>query len=298
MSASTITCPSGHANSATQKFCGECGMSLVGVCPNGHQNPDGQRYCGECGSPLGQPTSSSPTAATAEPSSARSQSAAARHSADTGPARQADDGPAESGDSGNTAADYQFQSPEPPETRTATRSPRIGDELILPSGIDAVVVHCDDETVWLRTSRGQTSFGTSKHRRSDVDASIAEKRIAFVERSEVATAPAPEPQSSRTSGQSASPPSAQPYRTPGQLNQAVNANPFSTIAFVCAGLALLGGLAVVAPLPLIFGVAAIICALVALTKKEHLAAYATAAAVGGLILGWVLQAAMFNAVFY
>lgn len=49
----TIECPEGHANRVTQRFCGECGLPLVGVCPNGHQNPDGQRYCGECGSSLG-----------------------------------------------------------------------------------------------------------------------------------------------------------------------------------------------------------------------------------------------------
>ena len=52
MNAPTINCPSGHVNSANQKFCGECGQSLLGVCPNGHQNPEGRRYCGECGIPL------------------------------------------------------------------------------------------------------------------------------------------------------------------------------------------------------------------------------------------------------
>lgn len=52
MSAKTITCPNGHSNSATQKFCGDCGLSLAGLCPNGHQNSDDQRFCGECGAPL------------------------------------------------------------------------------------------------------------------------------------------------------------------------------------------------------------------------------------------------------
>jgi sugar lactone lactonase YvrE len=52
MSAPTITCPSGHSNPAARNYCGECGLSLLGVCPNGHQNPEGRRYCGECGIPL------------------------------------------------------------------------------------------------------------------------------------------------------------------------------------------------------------------------------------------------------
>ena len=59
MNAPTINCPSGHVNSANQKFCGECGSSLAGVCPNGHQNPDGQRFCGECGQPLDRPSAAS-----------------------------------------------------------------------------------------------------------------------------------------------------------------------------------------------------------------------------------------------
>ena len=53
MSAS-INCPSGHANSAEQKFCGQCGVSLAGVCANGHPNAEDQKYCGQCGVPLGQ----------------------------------------------------------------------------------------------------------------------------------------------------------------------------------------------------------------------------------------------------
>lgn len=91
-----------------------------------------------------------------------------------------------------------------------------------------------------------------------------------------------------------------PYPLPGpaQPNQTVATNLFSIIAFVCAGLALLGGVAVAAPLPTVFGVAAIICAVVALTKKERLAPYAIGAAAGGLILGWIIQAAMWNSIIF
>lgn len=49
MSAPIIRCLNGHSNSASFQFCGECGLSLVGVCPNGHHNPEGHLYCGECG---------------------------------------------------------------------------------------------------------------------------------------------------------------------------------------------------------------------------------------------------------
>ena len=101
--------------------------------------------------------------------------------------------------------------------------------------------------------------------------------------------------------QPARPPSSQPPHPPmgpTQPNQTVASNIFSIIAFVCAGLALLGGLAVIAPLPTIFGIAAIICSVVALTKKERLAPFSIGAAVGGLILGWIVQAALWNSVFY
>lgn len=199
MSAPTITCRSGHVNSVTQKFCGDCGLSLAGVCPNGHQNPDGHRYCGQCGSPLGQPTSGNPSPTTT-PTTAKHQVVTANHSAETGPSRPADEEPPASGESGNAAPDYRVQSPGSPETRAVARTPRIGDELILPDGIDAVVVHCDNETVWLRTTKGLASFGTSKHRRSDVEASLAEKRIAFAEHSAAGTDPGAEPQSGGSIG--------------------------------------------------------------------------------------------------
>lgn len=87
------------------------------------------------------------------------------------------------------------------------------------------------------------------------------------------------------------------YPPPGPAQSTTTPlNLFSIIAFVCAGLALLGGMALFA-LPTIFGVAGIICAVVALAKKERLAPYAIGAAVGGLFLGWILQAAVFNFVF-
>jgi hypothetical protein len=92
-----------------------------------------------------------------------------------------------------------------------------------------------------------------------------------------------------------------PHFPPGptQPNQAVASNLFSIIAFVCAGLAVLGGVVVtIAPLPFVFGVVAIICAVAALTKKERLAPFAIGAAVGGLILGWTLQAVFWNSVLY
>ena len=92
-----------------------------------------------------------------------------------------------------------------------------------------------------------------------------------------------------------------PYYPPGptQPNQTAASNLFSIIAFVCAGLALLGGVVVtIAPLTFIFGVAAIICAVVALTKKERLAPFAIGAAVGGLILGWILEAVLWSSILY
>lgn len=60
----TVTCPSGHRNQTSQKFCGQCGVALTGICPNGHQNPPDQRYCGECGTNI-------PAATTAKTLSSR-----------------------------------------------------------------------------------------------------------------------------------------------------------------------------------------------------------------------------------
>ena len=54
-------------------------------------------------------------------------------------------------------------------------------------------MNCDKETVWLRTSRGNASFGTSKHLRSDVEAAIAENRIAIADRSLSAGSPGQSP---------------------------------------------------------------------------------------------------------
>jgi len=59
LTASTITCPDGHANSPEQHYCGECGAFLDGLCPNGHSNPPENVFCGECGTPLTNDTSSS-----------------------------------------------------------------------------------------------------------------------------------------------------------------------------------------------------------------------------------------------
>jgi hypothetical protein len=78
----------------------------------------------------------------------------------------------------------------------------------------------------------------------------------------------------------------------------LSSNLFSMIAFFCAGIALLGGLAVIAPITTIFGIAAIGCAITALVKKEPLSRWALAAGIGGMIVGWLVQAAMFNAVFH
>jgi class 3 adenylate cyclase/predicted nucleic acid-binding Zn ribbon protein len=43
----------GAANDPGQKFCGQCGASLVTACPNcGSANPADRRFCGECGTSL------------------------------------------------------------------------------------------------------------------------------------------------------------------------------------------------------------------------------------------------------
>lgn len=55
-SANETTCPHcGAKNSASQKFCGECGQSIVVgvVCPScGKVNATGQKFCGDCGAKL------------------------------------------------------------------------------------------------------------------------------------------------------------------------------------------------------------------------------------------------------
>lgn len=54
--ASGTTCPAcGAKNPEGQKFCGECGASMVVgiVCPScGKVNPEGQKFCGDCGAKL------------------------------------------------------------------------------------------------------------------------------------------------------------------------------------------------------------------------------------------------------
>ena len=62
----------GAANSATQKFCGECGSPLTATCANGHVNAPDQKFCGECGLRLGDPVPApTVTPATAEPGERR-----------------------------------------------------------------------------------------------------------------------------------------------------------------------------------------------------------------------------------
>ena len=51
-------------------------------------------------------------------------------------------------------------------------------------------------------------------------------------------------------------------------------------------------------LPVVFGAAGLILGAVGLTKKERLAPFAIAAAVGGTILGWMIQAAFWSSAFY
>jgi class 3 adenylate cyclase/tetratricopeptide (TPR) repeat protein len=51
-----MKCPRcSHENSASQKFCGECGAHVAGSCPAcGAGNPPEQKFCGECGARLGE----------------------------------------------------------------------------------------------------------------------------------------------------------------------------------------------------------------------------------------------------
>ena len=58
----------GHENAAGQKFCGNCGNSLVAACSNcGAENPPGNRFCGECGTVLAGGLSAPAAAPSAEP---------------------------------------------------------------------------------------------------------------------------------------------------------------------------------------------------------------------------------------
>ncbi len=273
MSGAAIMCPSGHSNSATQKFCGECGTSLVAACPNGHQNPDGQRYCGECGCELGQISNS--------------KSDADQPAGTLGPS-ESPNPPV------NPARATAGQGTQVPEGGTVRVKLHTGDELMMPDSIKATVVKYNDDTVWLNIAKGQSSIGVSTFPRRDVERFLAtNRRMADRDHSAPAgeTHIAPGSLGGTSSAQS-------PHTTLGspQPNQTVAANIFSVIAFVLAGLAVLGGLTLVA-LPLIFGIAGVICAGVALAKKERLSQFAIGAAVGGLIVGWILQAAVFNAVF-
>ncbi len=145
MSVTTIRCPGGHSNSATQKFCGECGVSLAGICPNGHQNPGGQHYCGECGRPINQ---------FGEASSAPA------------PAAMAPD-------------------PGSAETNSAPARPilHLGDQLEIGSGMSATVVRLNDDTVWLKTFRAQTSYGVSDFPRRDLEESIGKGRVTIADKS-------------------------------------------------------------------------------------------------------------------
>ncbi len=68
-------------------------------------------------------------------------------------------------------------------------------------------------------------------------------------------------------------------------------NLFSIIAFVCAGIAVL-------LLPVVFGPAGLILGAIGLAKKERLAPFAIAAAAGGLIVGWMVEAAIWSSVYY
>ena len=90
-----------------------------------------------------------------------------------------------------------------------------------------------------------------------------------------------------------------PYAPSGPAQPTVTgaSNLFSIIAFVCAGLAVVSGLALTA-LPVGFGAAGLILGVFGLTKTERLAPFAIAAAVGGTILGWIIQAVVFSPGFY
>jgi class 3 adenylate cyclase/tetratricopeptide (TPR) repeat protein len=62
----------GAENSATQKFCGECGTALAAICSScGATNPREQKFCGECGSALAAKPSAATRAALDAEQSAR-----------------------------------------------------------------------------------------------------------------------------------------------------------------------------------------------------------------------------------
>jgi len=59
LSTAYLTCPSGHQNAATMKYCGVCGVPVSAeakvLCPScSHPNVPGQKYCGECAAPMRQ----------------------------------------------------------------------------------------------------------------------------------------------------------------------------------------------------------------------------------------------------
>lgn len=84
-------CPTGHLNLQGQKFCGECGVSLISVCLEGHENPEDYRYCGTCGCPL---------AGSPDPLDAVNQNFLRIESRDRGPAGLTPDALSTSEDSG------------------------------------------------------------------------------------------------------------------------------------------------------------------------------------------------------
>ena len=58
----------GTENADAQKFCGECGASLVRRCPScGTAAPPGQKFCGECGTPIDAPAPAAARPVGAEP---------------------------------------------------------------------------------------------------------------------------------------------------------------------------------------------------------------------------------------
>jgi hypothetical protein len=61
LSTAYLSCPSGHQNAATMKYCGVCGVPISAearvLCPScSHENVPGQKFCGECAAPMRQAT--------------------------------------------------------------------------------------------------------------------------------------------------------------------------------------------------------------------------------------------------